>query len=103
MELIGEGKVSHSIAYQRLFPAMLEQPEVSALFLAESLELIQNKDEGLLEELANQLLAQFPDKVLAYKKGKKGLIGFFMGQLMKASKGQADPVAAKKLLEEKLK
>ena len=100
--MIEAGQVSHSIAYQRLFPALLSQPEEAPLALAEKMELLQNKDEGLIEELADQLIAQFPDKVIAYQKGKKGLLGFFMGQLMKASKGQADPKEANRVLMEKL-
>ncbi len=102
LDLIKEGKVSHSIAYQRLFPAMLKQPALDPLALAEKLELLQSNDSSFLTELADQLIAEYPDKAAAYQKGKKGLIGFFMGQLMKRSKGQADPQVAKKMLEKRL-
>ena len=42
-------------------------------------------------KLVDEVLAKNPDKVKAYQKGKKGLIGFFMGAVMKASKGKAEP------------
>ncbi len=96
--LIDENKVSNTIAYQRLFPALLEQPESEPLKLAESMNLIQSSDTDFLEGIAQEVLEAFPDKVAVYKKGKKGLIGFFMGELMKRSKGKADPKAANQLL-----
>jgi aspartyl-tRNA(Asn)/glutamyl-tRNA(Gln) amidotransferase subunit B len=49
------------------------------------------------------VLAAMPDKVAEYKKGKKGLIGLFVGEVKKRSKGQADPKLVTALLEEKLK
>jgi aspartyl-tRNA(Asn)/glutamyl-tRNA(Gln) amidotransferase subunit B len=101
--LIEEGKVSNTAAYQNLFPAMLAKPEQAPLALAESLNLIQTSDGDFLQKIAAEILAQFPDKVKEYQKGKKGLIGFFMGELMKRSKGKADPKVATGILEALLK
>jgi aspartyl-tRNA(Asn)/glutamyl-tRNA(Gln) amidotransferase subunit B len=98
IRLIDEGKVSNTIAYQRLFPALVAQPKESPSSLAEQLNLLQSSDADFLEGIAKQVLADFPDKVAAYQKGKKGLLGFFMGQLMKRSKGKADPKAGNELL-----
>ena len=103
IQLIEDGKISRSIAYQRLFPAMFNQPGKEALALAQELNLLQNKDEGFLEKIIDEVLSKNPDKVKAYKNGKKGLIGFFMGQVMRASGGKAEPKTAKVLVEEKLK
>ncbi len=103
LQLIDEGKVSNAIAYQRLLPALMENPGKAPLALAQELELIQTADTGLLGELADQVLAANPDKVAAYKKGKTGLMGFFMGEMMRLSKGQADPKTTTALLAEKLK
>lgn len=100
--LIDAGKVSHTIAYQKLFPALMEQPEVAPEQLAEQLNLLQRSDTDFLEGIAKEVLVDFPDKVAAYQQGKKGLIGFFMGQLMKRSQGKADPKVANKLLRELL-
>jgi len=103
IQLIDEGKVSNSIAYQKIFPALIEAPKQTPLQIAESLNLLQSSDSNFLAELAEEVIAANPDKVKAYQKGKKGLIGFFMGELMKKSKGKADPKAANALLREKLK
>jgi len=48
------------------------------------------------------VLANMPDKVEEYKKGKKGLIGLFIGEVKKVSKGKADPRIATQLLTKKL-
>jgi aspartyl-tRNA(Asn)/glutamyl-tRNA(Gln) amidotransferase subunit B len=50
----------------------------------------------------DQVLAASPEKVAEYKKGKKGLIGVFIGDVKKISKGKADPKITTKILEEKL-
>jgi aspartyl-tRNA(Asn)/glutamyl-tRNA(Gln) amidotransferase subunit B len=47
-------------------------------------------------------LAAFPDKVAEYQSGKKGLLGLFMGEVMKRSRGAADPSVATKLLKSRL-
>jgi len=98
LELIDDNKISASIAYQRLFPVLLEKPEQSPLALAQSLNLIQSSDTDFLEGLVKEVLHNFPDKVAAYRKGKKGLIGFFMGEVMKKSKGKAEPKSTNALL-----
>jgi aspartyl-tRNA(Asn)/glutamyl-tRNA(Gln) amidotransferase subunit B len=53
----------------------------------------------VLSALAEEVIAEFPDKVKAYKSGKKGLLGFFMGELMKRSQGKADPTKATQVLQ----
>lgn len=98
IELIENGKVASAIAYQRLFPAMLEQPNANVIELAEQLKLIQNSDNQFIEDICKEVIAAFPDKVKEYQKGKKGLIGFFMGEVMKRSKGQAEPKSSTELL-----
>ncbi|MBL7951320.1 MAG: Asp-tRNA(Asn)/Glu-tRNA(Gln) amidotransferase subunit GatB [Flavobacteriales bacterium] len=89
--LIDSGKVSHSIASQRLFPLMLENASMSAADLAAKHDLVQNTDEGLIESIMQQAMATYPDKVEAYRSGNKGLLGLFMGEVMKGTKGKADP------------
>ena len=102
IQLIDDGKVSNTIAYERILPELIDDPAVSPLEWAQRLNLIQTSDEDVLEKLADQVLEQFPDKVAAYRNGKKGLIGFFMGQIMRASKGKADPKVTNELLTRKL-
>ena len=93
IELIQKGIVSNSAAYQFLFSELLERVNdgISPALLAKELNLIQESDEDLLEGVVTKLLDTYPDKVKAYKNGKKGLIGFFMGEVMKETKGKADP------------
>lgn len=89
--LIQTGTISHGAAKQQLFPAMLEQPDVDPGVLAESLGLVLKSQVAEVEAAMTRVMEQFPDKVASYQKGKKGLKGFFVGQVMRAFKGQADP------------
>lgn len=102
LQIIADGKVSNSAAYQQLFPALMEQPDAQPLALAQSLNLLQTSDEGALEQIVEQVIADHPEEVARYRKGKKALIGFFMGQAMKASRGKADPKVTNALLRRKL-
>ncbi len=102
LQIIADGKVSNSAAYQQLFPALMEQPDARPLTLAESLNLLQTSDEGALQQIVEQVIADHPEELARYRKGKKALIGFFMGQVMKASRGKADPKVANALLRRKL-
>jgi aspartyl-tRNA(Asn)/glutamyl-tRNA(Gln) amidotransferase subunit B len=100
--IIDEGKVATSIASQRLFPVMLERPNESPLTLAEELNIIQDSNQDAIAGYIDQIMANHPDEVSRFKSGEQQLIGFFMGQLMKASKGKLDPKTANQLLREKL-
>lgn len=100
--LIEDDKISNSVATQRLFPAMIEQPTANVLTLAEDLNLIQDSDEDTLATIVDEVLASHPDKVEAYRSGKKGLLGMFMGEVMKKSKGKASPKVANELVRRKL-
>ena len=62
----------------------------------------QSRDTSALEKLADELIAANPKQVEQYRAGKKTMIGFFVGQLMKASKGQANPQLANEVLLKKL-
>ena len=102
IKLIENGTINHSTASQKLFPALLTSPHKSPNALVEELNLATNTDTGFIEELADSILAEFPDKVEAYKNGKKGLLGMFVGEMMKRSKGKADPKIAKEAFSKKL-
>lgn len=102
LDLVKENKVSNSVAKQKLFPAIWEKSDTPVAKLAEKMNLLQDSDADFLADLAEEILAKYPDKVAAYRKGKKGLLGFFMGELMKASKGKANPQEGNAVLREKL-
>lgn len=100
--LVDEGKVSNSGASQKIFPAMIQNPNTSVLELAEQLNMIQQSDSGELQKWIDEAIAKFPEKVVEYKAGKTSLVGLFMGEVMKLSKGKADPKIANKLVQETL-
>jgi aspartyl-tRNA(Asn)/glutamyl-tRNA(Gln) amidotransferase subunit B len=70
---------------------MLKNPAASAGELIEMLNLAQDADTDTIETLIAETLSRFPEKVKEYKNGKTGLLGLFVGEVMKASKGKADP------------
>lgn len=100
--IIDDGKVSNSVASQKIFPEMISSPEKSALQIAEENNLIQDSDEGSIKEYILKVFEKNPGEVERYKSGEKQLVGFFMGQLMRESGGKADPKSAQKLIRELL-
>ena len=102
INLVDSGKISHTAASKTLFEELIKSPNQNVSQLAQNLNLIQERDEASLEELVIAVLHDFPDKVLEFKKGKKGLLGMFMGEIMKRSNGKADPKISNQLLLEKL-
>jgi aspartyl-tRNA(Asn)/glutamyl-tRNA(Gln) amidotransferase subunit B len=101
IKLIDENIISSSGA-KTLFKAYTEGNTKSAVAIAEDLNLVQSSDTDELTNWIDQALAKYPDKVKEYKNGKKGNINLFMGEVMKLSRGAADPKKTTKLLEEKL-
>jgi len=71
--------------------------------LTREMDLEQQGSDDVLGPLVAGVIAGFPDKVEAYRGGKTGLLGFFMGQLMQRSGGKADPERARVILEEALR
>ncbi|ANH83380.1 aspartyl/glutamyl-tRNA amidotransferase subunit B [Niabella ginsenosidivorans] len=103
VDVVGSGKVSFSIASTKLFQLLLQHPDETPLALAEKNNLIQQSATADLEPVVNAVLERLADKVIAYKKGKKGLLALFVGEVMKQTKGKADPKKTNELLLEKLK
>ncbi len=100
--LVQEGLISLNAAREELFPALIEDPSADPRAIAEAKGLILERDETLLQEWVEIVLAQNPDKVEAYLKGKVGLLGFFVGQVVKLSRGKADPRRVSQYLQERL-
>jgi aspartyl-tRNA(Asn)/glutamyl-tRNA(Gln) amidotransferase subunit B len=100
--LIDANKISHSAAASHVFPALIADPLKSAEEIAIQLDLIQTSDSNELQGLVNEALSKFPDKISEYKNGKLGLLGLFVGEVMKLSKGKADPKVLNKLVKETL-
>lgn len=101
--IVEAGKVNFSVASVKILPVLMSDFAKDPLQVAIELNLVQVSASDDIEAWVNEVLTKMPDKVLEYKKGKKGLIGLFIGEIKKASKGKADPKIATQLLEEKLK
>jgi aspartyl-tRNA(Asn)/glutamyl-tRNA(Gln) amidotransferase subunit B len=99
--IIDEGKISNSVASQRIFPELLKS-DLSPLEIAEQLNLIQDSSEDTLKGFILQVFEENQAEVERYRNGEKQLTGFFMGKLMKVSNGKADPKIANILLRELL-
>lgn len=102
IHLIDSNTVSFSVASQRIFPELLKAPEKSALEVAKELNFTQDSDTETILPIVEQVIMEFPAKVKEYKNGKNGILGMFMGEVMKRSKGKADPKVANDLLLKKL-
>lgn len=100
VKLKEEDKINSS-AMQDIFNAMLSN-EKPAEELAKEMNLIQVSDSGFLEPIVDEILADNPDEVQRFKDGKKQLMGFFVGQAMKASKGKANPKLVTEMVTKKL-
>ena len=100
INLVEDGKVSFSQASSKLLPVIM-QNNSSPAELAASLNLIQVQDAAELENWVTTVIHQMPEKVAEYQKGKKGLIGLFVGEVKKLSRGKADPKLVTNLLEKK--
>jgi len=96
--LVDNGKVNNSVASHKLFPAMINEPDKSPEQLAKELNLLITADTDDVHQFISQAIAKFPDKVKEYQKGKKGVLGLFMGEIMKQSKGRIDPQKTNQLL-----
>ena len=100
--IIDSGKISFAMASQRLFPIMIKELTKSPLAIAEDQNLVQESDSDALLEMIKEAIGKYPEKVLEYKNGKVNLLGLFMGEVMKLSKGKADPKATSELLKKVL-
>ena len=101
IKLVEEKKISHTSATQTLLPIILEKENVDPLKLAQELNLIQNDDENFIAPLVEEVVAMYPDKVEKYKNGKKGLLGFFVGEVIKKI-SNADPSIVNSLVKKML-
>jgi aspartyl-tRNA(Asn)/glutamyl-tRNA(Gln) amidotransferase subunit B len=97
---IVDNTISGKIA-KDVFAAMTETGKDSDTIIDEK-GLKQVTDTGAIEAIINEVMANNPDNVAAYRGGKDKLFGFFVGQVMKASQGKANPAIVNDLLKEKL-
>ncbi|MEX0912119.1 MAG: Asp-tRNA(Asn)/Glu-tRNA(Gln) amidotransferase subunit GatB, partial [Gemmatimonadota bacterium] len=100
LALLRSGKISRPIARQ-VFGTMLETGR-SPEDIVEKEGLVQIRDASALETWVDQALEGSPDEVQRFRGGEKKLMGFFVGQVMKASRGKADPKQVSEMLRQRL-
>jgi aspartyl-tRNA(Asn)/glutamyl-tRNA(Gln) amidotransferase subunit B len=100
LKLVADGTISGTIAKQ-VFEIMLETGEAAAAIVEER-GLRQTSDTGAIDAEIDKILAANADKVAEYQAGKQALFGFFVGQVMKAMQGKANPGVVNERLRGKL-
>ncbi len=98
--LVDNGTLSTRLAKEVFVTMVKTEQGAEEIVAARGLEQVSDRD--ALEPLIDALIAQNPDKADAYQGGRTGLLGFFVGQLMRETKGQANPQLAQELVKEKL-
>jgi aspartyl-tRNA(Asn)/glutamyl-tRNA(Gln) amidotransferase subunit B len=101
IKLIDENKISNSVATSKIFPILLST-SLSAEQIAIENNWTQESNAETLTDLIDEIIKKYPEKVKEYQSGKKGLIGLFVGEVMKLSKGKADPKLTNELIRKKL-
>jgi aspartyl-tRNA(Asn)/glutamyl-tRNA(Gln) amidotransferase subunit B len=101
--LVETSQISKVSAETILIPALIAQPSALVLDLATQLELLQTNNKDEIAAFIEQIFTAYPDKVKEYQKGKKGLLGFFVGETVRLAKGKIDAKTANGLWLERLK
>jgi len=102
IQLIDAGQLNFSVAASKILPQLVDGKKTDVLAVATELNVLQVNDSDTLEAWVDAAIARMRDKVIEYQKGKKGLIGLFIGAVKKISKGQADPNKVSDMLLKKL-
>ena len=100
INMISNNTISGKIA-KEILPELIEK-NISPQNYVEEKGLAMISDSASILPIIDQLIIEYPKEVESFKNGKTKLLGFFVGQLMKRTKGKADPKLANKLLSEKL-
>ncbi|RYG17093.1 MAG: Asp-tRNA(Asn)/Glu-tRNA(Gln) amidotransferase subunit GatB [Chitinophagaceae bacterium] len=102
INLVDEKKISQQNAIQQLLPALQKDKSATAEELAKQLNLLIVEDTDAIDKLIDEVLGKYQPQVEAYKKGKKGVLGLFVGEVMKLAKGKADAKKLNELILKKL-
>ncbi|WP_295627133.1 Asp-tRNA(Asn)/Glu-tRNA(Gln) amidotransferase subunit GatB [uncultured Corynebacterium sp.] len=100
VELIKEGKLTNKLARQAVDGVLDGEGDVDEVVKSRGLEVV--RDDGAIEAAVDEALAANPDIVEKYKGGNKKVVGAIVGQVMKATRGKADPAQVNQLIAKKL-
>ncbi len=101
VDMISENTINGKQA-KEIFIKMLDGESGTPREIADKYGMKQMTDTGAIEKIIDEVIASNPAQVEQYKSGKVGLLGFFVGNVMKASKGQANPAMVNELMRKKL-
>ena len=101
LQLVKDDVISGKIG-KEIFPEVYRQGASPKQYIEEK-GLVQISDESAIEGTIEKILAQFPKEVGEFKAGKEKLLGFFVGQVMKETKGKANPKVLNEILLRRLK
>jgi len=102
ISMVDEGKINHGIATQRIFPELIKNPALDITAFVEEQQLFVQSSQDEIDQLIQAALDKHSQKITEYKKGKKGLLSLFVGEVMKLSKGKADAKLVTEKIIEKL-
>ncbi len=100
LKLVDDGTISGKIA-KTVFDDMAATGKAPGEIVTEK-QLVQLSDTSAIEEIIDEVIASHPDEVAAFRGGRKKLLGFFVGQVMKATQGKANPKMVNEILQQKL-
>jgi aspartyl-tRNA(Asn)/glutamyl-tRNA(Gln) amidotransferase subunit B len=103
INLVDDKKISQQNALQQLLPALAADKSKTVESSATELNLLIVEDNDAISEFIDEVLTKYKPQVEAYKSGKKGVLGLFVGEVMKLAKGKADAKKISDLILEKLK
>ena len=99
--MIDKGNISNNIGKQ-ILPEMLEEGTMASA-IVEKKGLSQITDVNAIRQIVEEVVNNNPNQVEQYRSGKTNILGFFVGQIMKATKGRANPKTVNEILLELLK
>ena len=101
IQMVDQGKINNATAKAVLVKVQEKGQPPAAIVAAEGLGQVSDDDQ--LQGVIDQIIAENPQEVASYRDGKEGLMGWFMGQVMRQTRGQADPQLTRELLQKALK
>jgi len=101
-DMLDNNTINHLIISQKLFPEMIKN-QYSPNEIAIKNGWIQEDDTSIIDKHITQVIAKYPKKVQDYQNGNKNLLGLFMGEIMRESKGKLNPKAISIALQNRLK
>lgn len=96
IKMVDSGTINNATGKALL--SKVQQTGKSPLEIVDAEGLAQLSDDSALQSVIDQVLAAHPDEVMSFRSGKEGLFGWFMGQVMRETRGKADPQLTKQLL-----